>query len=127
MCGLNTVTNELHWSGANNPLWYFQNNELKEIKGDKQPIGNYAEQKPFTSHTIKLQKGDCLFVFTDGYADLFGGPKGKKFKYKQLQDEPQAIHNKPLANQKEILDKLFEDWRNNLEQLNDVCIIGVKI
>jgi len=127
LCRLNILTNEMQWSGSNNPLWYIRNGELREIKPDKQPIGNYAEQKPFTSHSLNLEKGDTLYVFTDGYADQFGGPKGKKFKYKKLQDELLVIQDKALTVQKEMLEKLFEDWKDNLEQLDDVCIIGVRL
>ena len=132
LCRLNISTLELQWSGANNPLWYLQPDEpahlaFKEIKGDKQPIGNYAEQKPFTSHTLKLQKKDTLYIFTDGYADQFGGAKGKKFKYKQLQEELLAMTNKSLDKQKELLDTLFENWKKDLEQIDDVCIIGIRV
>ena len=127
LCRLDISNSELQWSGANNPLWYIRNGVLNELKPNKQPIGNYEAQTVFTSHILKLQKGDMLYIFTDGYADQFGGPKGKKFKYKQLQDELIAIQAKELNIQKEILSKLFEDWRNNLEQLDDVCIIGVRI
>jgi len=127
LCRLDPNTLELQWSGANNSLWYIRNKELHEIKPDKQPIGNYSAQKSFTTHDLKLQKGDTLYIFTDGYADQFGGPKGKKFKYKQLQEEILNIQEKSLAHQKEDLDKLFESWKNKLEQLDDVCIIGVQV
>jgi serine phosphatase RsbU (regulator of sigma subunit) len=79
LCSLNTKTNELLWSGANNPLWYVSANNLNEIKGDKQPIGKTDDPKPFTTHKIELQKGDTIYIFTDGYADQFGGEKAKKF------------------------------------------------
>lgn len=127
LCRLNMLTGELQWSGANNPLWYIRHNELYELKPDKQPIGNYSSQKPFSTQHLNLQKGDTLYIFTDGYADQFGGPKGKKFKYKQLQSKLLAIQNKGLSNQEELLGKLFEDWKNELEQIDDVCIIGVRL
>ena len=127
LCRLNLTTHELQWSGSNNPLWYIQNNELKEIKPDKQPIGNYAEQRPFTTHTLQLEKGDALYIFTDGYADQFGGSKGKKFKYKQLEEKLLTIHTLELTQQKEILDQTFEEWKYNLEQIDDVCVIGVRV
>ena len=126
LCCLKPSTGELHWSGANNPLWLIRNNELIEFKPDKQPIGNYETQNAFTTHTVQLKKGDAFYIFTDGYADQFGGPKGKKFKYKQLQDELLGMQQKPPAAQKEILEKLFESWKKNLEQIDDVCIIGVQ-
>ncbi|PBQ31270.1 hypothetical protein CNR22_05660 [Sphingobacteriaceae bacterium] len=127
LCRLNTATLELQWSGANNPLWYIRNSELLEIKPNKQPIGNYTEQTSFTTHSLQLKKGDSLYIFSDGYADQFGGPKGKKFKYKQLEAELIRIHKNNPNDQKQILDKVFEDWKANLEQLDDVCIIGVQV
>lgn len=127
LCRLNTETLELQWSGANNPLWMVQNLEIKEVKADKQPIGRYAEQKPFFTHTLQLAEGDSLYIFTDGYADQFGGPKGKKFKYKQLKELILKIHTRQWEQQKEILNTTFENWKNNLEQVDDVCIIGLRI
>jgi serine phosphatase RsbU (regulator of sigma subunit) len=127
LCRLDLVTSELQWSGANNPLWYVRNGELIEIKPDKQPIGNYDLQTPFTSHVLQLQKGDTLYIFTDGYADQFGGIKGKKFKYKQLEEKLLAIHGLEMPEQKKILEKTFEDWKHQLEQIDDVCVMGVKI
>jgi serine phosphatase RsbU (regulator of sigma subunit) len=127
LCSLNTKTNELLWSGANNPLWYVSANNLNEIKGDKQPIGKTDDPKPFTTHKIELQKGDTIYIFTDGYADQFGGEKGKKFMYKPLKNLLLEIHQQPLANQKEHLEKHFANWKANTEQTDDVLIIGIKI
>jgi serine phosphatase RsbU (regulator of sigma subunit) len=118
---------EVEWSGANNPLWYVQNKELKELKADKQPIGTYAEQKPFTTHKLLLQKGDSMYVFTDGYADQFGGPKGKKFKYKQLEEKLLTDSHKELEEQKTMLEKTFKNWKGNLEQIDDVLVIGIRV
>jgi serine phosphatase RsbU (regulator of sigma subunit) len=127
LCRLNVQTNELQWSGANNPLWYIRNGTINEIKPDKQPVGNYAEQKPFVTHSIQLQKNDTIYLFTDGYADQFGGTKGKKFKYKQLEEKLLVIQGTDLNKQKELMDRVFEEWKNNLEQIDDVCLIGIKI
>src|SRR6185312_10816876 len=118
---------KLQWAGAYNPLWYIQDGQMQEVKGDKQPIGKHVTQKPFSTHSLQLSKGDCLYLFTDGYADQFGGPKGKKFKYKQLQELITANVSKPLAAQKKLLDDTFENWRNDMEQTDDVCIIGIRI
>ena len=118
---------EVEWSGANNPLWYIQGNEMKEIKADKQPIGTYAEQKYFTTHKLQLQKGESIYIFTDGYADQFGGPKGKKFKYKQLEEKLTTNNTKSLEDQKNNLEKTFFDWKGNLEQIDDVLVIGIKL
>jgi len=118
---------KLQWAGANNPLWYVQDNVMKEINPDKQPIGNYEITKPFTTHTIKLKKGDTLYLFTDGYADQFGGPKGKKFKYKQLQEKILAVSHQSMSEQKQILEATLAEWKGSLEQVDDVLIIGIRV
>ncbi|HXB11441.1 MAG TPA: SpoIIE family protein phosphatase, partial [Bacteroidia bacterium] len=115
------------WSGANNPLWYIHKNELMEVPADKQPIGKYYNSKPFTTHTLELQKGDALYLFTDGYADQFGGGKGKKFKYKQLQDLLIVNAQVAMKEQKAILGNSLEQWKGNLEQVDDILIIGIRI
>lgn len=120
-------TIEVQWSGANNPLLYISNNELKEIKPDKQPIGKTDNPLPFTTHNVHLYKNDIVYLMTDGYPDQFGGNKGKKFKYKQLEAQLLANVAKPLAEQKSILAQSFEDWKGNLEQVDDVTIIGIKL
>jgi tetratricopeptide (TPR) repeat protein len=118
---------EIQWSGAYNPLWYMQNNELKELTADKQPIGKQENPKPFKTHVVDLQTGDMLYLFTDGYADQFGGPKGKKFKYKQLQEKLLTISSLDMDKQKAILDETIETWKSDIEQTDDVCIIGIKV
>jgi ligand-binding sensor domain-containing protein/serine phosphatase RsbU (regulator of sigma subunit) len=119
-------TKEIQWSGANNGI-YIIDSELKEILPDKQPIGYYPLMKPFTNHTFKAENNSLLYLFTDGYADQFGGPKGKKFKYRQLEDLLLTNAGKSMKEQKRILDEVFENWKGNLEQVDDVCIIGIKI
>ncbi len=127
-CVLNQKTNELYYAGAYNPLWIVKNDSsFLEIKSDKQPIGNFPNQKPFTNHTIKLEKGDIVYLFTDGYADQFGGPKGKKFKYLQMQQLLIAIHNKPMNEQKKILEDTINNWKGNLEQVDDILVLGVRL
>jgi tetratricopeptide (TPR) repeat protein len=118
---------QINWSGANNQLWYISNDALIEIRADKQPIGKTDHSKPFTTHTIQLNKADTFYLMTDGYADQFGGDKGKKFKYKQLEDLLMANHYKLLDEQKNILAQSFNTWKGHLEQVDDVTIIGIKI
>ncbi|MCE3226540.1 MAG: protein serine/threonine phosphatase [Bacteroidetes bacterium] len=117
----------IQWSGANNPLWYVQNNELKEITANKQPIGQVDSPTPFTTHEIKLSEGDSVYLFTDGYADQFGGAAGKKFKYKQFSELLLATNNMDPESQKEKIVKTFENWKGTLEQVDDVLLIGIKI
>ena len=127
LCCLDISTNILEWSGANNPIWINRQGNMEVIKADKQPIGAFEHRKPFTNHLIQLDKGDILYIFTDGYADQFGGPKGKKFKYKQLEELLISLRQNSMEEQRQILDKTFEDWKVKLEQIDDVCIIGVLI
>lgn len=118
---------KIEWAGAFNPLWYSVEKEMKECKANKQPIGLNENPEPFTSHTLNLEKGNTFYLFTDGYADQFGGPKGKKFKYKKLEELLVKISVSPMDEQSEILVKEFETWRGELEQVDDVCIIGVRV
>jgi ligand-binding sensor domain-containing protein/serine phosphatase RsbU (regulator of sigma subunit) len=126
LCILNAPKNELKWAGANNPLWIIRNKKLMETKADKQPIGRYAETKPFTSHTISLQKGDCIYIFTDGFADQFGGVDGRKLKKAAMQELLLAVQDKTIQEQKQAVDTFFENWKGELEQVDDVCVMGVK-
>jgi tetratricopeptide (TPR) repeat protein len=122
---------ELQWAGANNPLWIVKKNnnayELSEIKPDKQPIGYTINPQPFKNHIVPNTNESIIYLFTDGYADQFGGPKGKKFKYKQLQNKILSICDQPLTVQKDLLDKTFNEWKGPLEQLDDVAITGIRI
>jgi serine phosphatase RsbU (regulator of sigma subunit)/tetratricopeptide (TPR) repeat protein len=115
------------WAGANNPLWYYSNSEMQEIKANKQPIGKTDHLDPFTTHSISLQKGDTIYLFTDGYADQFGGEKGKKYKYKPLQDVLTINNSKSPTEMKTILETNFNNWKGSLEQVDDVCLIGIKV
>jgi len=133
MVAINRSKLKMHFCGANNPIYILQNRdskkELVEIKPDKQPISGSTTdvKKPFTNHTIDVQKGDIVYLFTDGYADQFGGPKGKKFKYKQLQEKLREFSDMPMKKQREKLERTFLDWKGNLEQVDDVLIIGIRI
>jgi serine phosphatase RsbU (regulator of sigma subunit) len=103
------------------------NFELNEVKANKQPIGKYAEPKPFTTRTIELKKGDTIYTFTDGFADQFGGEHGKKFKSANLKKLLLSIQHETMEKQKEIINETFESWKGSLEQVDDVCIIGVRL
>jgi sigma-B regulation protein RsbU (phosphoserine phosphatase) len=129
-CSINIAELELQYAGANNPLYIIRNNQIIEIKADKKAIGGdteNAEIKTFTNHSIQLQKGDAIYLFTDGYADQFGGPKGKKFKYKQFQDLLIEINSNSMTEQKQLLQQHFEKWKGDLEQVDDILVIGVRV
>ncbi|MBL7893912.1 MAG: tetratricopeptide repeat protein [Bacteroidia bacterium] len=118
---------KIEWAGANNPLWYYSEGQIHEIKAHKQPIGKTEQATPFPTHTFELMKGDELFLLTDGFADQFGGPKGKKFKYKQLEETMVSLVSAPMVEQKKILNNTFTSWKGNLEQVDDITIIGIRL
>lgn len=117
----------LQFAGAHNSLWLFRKGELIEYKGDKQPVGKFAACSEFTTHTIALEPDDTFYILTDGFVDQFGGEKGKKFKPKNLKELLFSIQDKPIQEHKQILDDAFEKWKGDLEQVDDVCVIGVRV
>jgi serine phosphatase RsbU (regulator of sigma subunit) len=120
----------LEFAGANNPLWICRGTggPIEEIKPDKRPIGYFkGKGLPFTLQQVKVSKGDTLYIFTDGFADQFGGDKGKKFKYRHLQEKLAELAALEPARQKEELDRIFTAWKGNLEQVDDVLIIGIRL
>jgi serine phosphatase RsbU (regulator of sigma subunit)/Tfp pilus assembly protein PilF len=119
--------NTLQYSGAHNPLWIIRDNELIEIKADKQPIGKYLNQQAYQTHTVELLKNDTIYIFSDGYADQFGGENNKKFKTKNFKKLLLSIQNHDMSKQKQLLEEAFNNWRGDLEQLDDVCILGVRV
>jgi len=129
---------KLQYAGANNPLWIFrpkheahndeiQNFEFIELKPNKQHIGKVDHPKPFTTHEFELLKGDTLYIFSDGYKDQFGGEKGKKFKTTNFKKMLLEIQTKSMSEQKETIAQIFSNWKGLLDQIDDVCIIGVRI
>jgi serine phosphatase RsbU (regulator of sigma subunit) len=100
---------------------------LHEIKADKEPIGKYASSTPFSNHKVQLEKGDVIYLFSDGYADQFGGDKGKKFKYRAFKDLLLTLHKLPMEEQHQHIEERFETWRGDLEQIDDVCVMGVRV
>jgi len=129
LCTWNKSSNEITWAGANNPLWIWkkESNEIVEIKPNKQPIGKHFDMQPFTSHPVALEKGDRIYLITDGYADQFGGPESKKFKSKNLKNLLVQISTEKIQLQIDILKSTFFKWKGELEQIDDVCIMGIEI
>ena len=129
LCLIDLHKKELQFSGAYNPLYMIRDKQLEIFKGSRYPIGMYkiGKDKKFTNHHIKIKKGDAFYIFSDGYADQFGGSKGKKFTYKRFQDLLIEIQQHSMEKQRDILDKTFEKWKNDEEQLDDVLVIGIRL
>lgn len=119
--------NEISYAASNNRPIHIVNNQILQLNCDKMPVGKGERTEAFSLNTITVSKGDTLYLYTDGFADQFGGPKGKKYKYKPLNDLLLSIHQKEMNSQKEILNDTFENWKGNLEQVDDVLIFGIKI
>ncbi|MDQ3046957.1 MAG: SpoIIE family protein phosphatase [Bacteroidota bacterium] len=126
LCCYNKTDNTLLWSGANNPLLLYRKGELTEFKGDKQPIGKTDNYSDFRTHNISLQKDDLIYLFTDGFSDQFGGPKGKKFKYAHLKETLSQLTSMETSNQLNLLDFTLENWKSGLEQVDDILLMGVR-
>ena len=126
LCRLEKNKNQLQYAGANRPLYYFQKGVFNEIKADRQPIGKYEYRKEFTNHVLKLKKGDCLYLFSDGIVDQFGGEKSKKFTSKRLKQLLESIKDQPMDEQKTLIEKEFEAWQGENESIDDVCVLGVR-
>lgn len=127
-CILHKTRKTLEYSGAYNPLFIQQGTEIKEYKADRMPIGiYYGEKDTFTNYEINVKKGDIIYIFSDGFADQFGGPEGSKFKKANLKNLLSEIYMKPMNEQREILLDEFEKWRGSLEQVDDITIMGVRV
>lgn len=143
LCSIDYDTLKLEFSGANNPVYILRNRNyepisntrilesdeyiLYEIKGDKMPIAMYDKMDKFQTHEIQLQKGDCIYLFSDGYADQFGGPEGKKFKYKPFKKLLLTNCQKTMGEQQLILDQALSTWQQECEQVDDILVVGIKI
>lgn len=127
LCCLNRNNNSLSYAGANNSLYLVQQGALMEIKANKQPIGRFESRVPFTTHKVNVASGDQIFLFTDGIADQFGGPDGKKFKYKRVKELLVKTTAQKPGEQKNTILEAFYNWKKELEQVDDVCVMGVKI
>ncbi|MFH1004555.1 MAG: SpoIIE family protein phosphatase, partial [Bacteroidota bacterium] len=121
-------TFNLRYAGANNPLYIIRKGQLIELNADRMPIGIYfGQDRPFTTKELLIESGDIFYLFTDGFTDQFGGDKGKKFTKKRFKDFLITIQHEPMSRQKELLDKLFADWSNKQQQVDDVMVIGIRV
>ena len=129
-CTLDKENMVLQFAGAQNPLYIIRQNELIEFKGERHLIGDaFNERFPaYTNHEIPVSKGDCFYIFSDGYADQFGGELNKKFMTKNFRETILKIHHLPMPEQKLKLDQIFENWKGaNHEQIDDVLVVGIRI
>ncbi len=126
-CIIDFDTNYLQYSGAYNPLLIIRNGELIKLKATRNPVGIYIKEKPFENHEMQLQEGDRLYMFSDGYIDQFGGENNEKFMTKNFQNLLLDIYDKPMAEQKQILEETFIDWMGDYEQVDDIVVLGFKI
>lgn len=128
LCNIDLKRLKLTSAAANNSFCIVRDNEIITIKADKMPVGkSHDDNRPFTLHEMDLQKGDVIYTYTDGFSDQFGGPKGKKFKQLQLKELFVKLAPTPMSKQKAQLEQIFNEWRGNLEQVDDVLIIGVRV
>jgi serine phosphatase RsbU (regulator of sigma subunit) len=115
------------WSGANNPLWYTAGGSLKDLKPDKQPVGRVDNARPFRTQIVNANPDTTYYLFTDGFADQFGGPDGKKFKYKQFEQLLLSVSSLPMKDQMRMVQAKFTEWKGHHEQVDDVCVIGIRV
>jgi serine phosphatase RsbU (regulator of sigma subunit) len=129
ICVFHPGKNKLDFAGANNPMLLIRNNQAIGYRGDRFPIGAFEGGRPqeFTNHEVELKKGDCVYIYSDGFADQFGGPGNKKFLSRRFEELILEIHNEPLPAQKEILYNRLIEWRGANEQVDDILVIGIKI
>ncbi|MCP4312546.1 MAG: SpoIIE family protein phosphatase [Bacteroidetes bacterium] len=123
----NTETRELQYSGANNPLYHIRKKVLTEIKANKMPVGiNAIEEESFSNHTLQLKQDDIVYIFSDGYADQFGGHLNKKFKYGPMKELLISISDKSMVQQKKVLEQTMKSWMGDESQIDDILVFGVK-
>ncbi len=129
ICSIPKKGNKIDFAGANNPLWMVRDGEIIDFRGDRQPVGIYGDNldTPYTNHTIDIQDGDSVYIFSDGYADQFGGPRGKKFKYSQFKKLLVQINNETMESQRDTLNTRIEEWMGDQEeQIDDILVVGIR-
>ncbi|MCK5170175.1 MAG: SpoIIE family protein phosphatase, partial [Bacteroidales bacterium] len=128
LCVIDKKNMNMQFAGANNPMYFIKNGELEKIKPDRMPISiHFRSDANFTKQEFVLKTSDTIYIFSDGFADQFGGDNGKKLKYKPFQDLLFNMHKDPMDKQKRKLAKFFNEWRGDLEQIDDVLVIGMRI
>ncbi len=124
---IDKTTKSISYSAANNAPVLISNNEIIDLEKNRMPVGKGERDESFTLYQLDYSKGDMLYLYTDGYADQFGGPKGKKFKYKALNELLLKHSTLPMEEQRTKIETEFNNWKGDLEQVDDVCMIGIKL
>ena len=127
LCCFNHKTKELFYAGANNDLYLISKNEISIYKAAKRPVGAFSYQSEFVTHKIDYQEGDRIYLFSDGYADQFGGERGKKFKYSNFRKLLLDNSELDMNDQKDLLQETIIKWRGELEQIDDICVMGIQL
>jgi serine phosphatase RsbU (regulator of sigma subunit) len=134
LCVIDVESKNLQFSGANNPLYIVRkskqlndnNHQLIHLKPDRQPIGAFIKEQPFTNHHFELQADDTLYLFSDGIIDQFGGEYSDKYKSQRFKKLLIEIQNQPLATQKELILEAYENWKGRIKQVDDIVVLGIK-
>jgi len=126
VCKIDSQNSRLLFAGANNSLYRVRKKELTEYKTDSMPVSYHLIMKPFTGHQLDLKPGDTIYLFSDGYADQFGGPRGKKYKYVRFKQFLLSNSDKAMHEQGLLLEKEFEQWKGDGVQIDDVVVIGLR-
>ncbi len=126
MCKYDPKNRDLWFASANNPLYHVRNGKLSKYKGDPMPVAIHENMDPFKLKQLEMKKGDRVYLFSDGFADQFGGPKSKKLMSKRFQELILSSQNKNMSAQGQILDAAFEEWKGDIEQVDDVVVIGIE-
>ena len=116
----------IEYSGANNPMFLIRNNEITRIIADRMPLSYYGKMTDYSSHEIQLEKNDMVYLFTDGFADQFGGEHEKKFMVSSFKQLLLDIHEKSMTDQRQVLDSKFFEWKGDSEQIDDVLVVGIR-
>lgn len=129
LCLIDKNKRILKWAGANNPLWIIRENsdDLEVVRPDKQSVSKTDNPVPFKTHTVQLNKGDCFYLFTDGYADQFGGSSSKKYMQKRIKKLLLSIYRKTMSTQKKLITDNLMHWMGKQEQVDDICFIGIRL
>lgn len=128
LCCYHEKTQTIYYAGAFNPMYILRNGSIIEYKADKLMIGaGTSRYRPYQLHTVKVERGDEVVLFSDGFADQFGGPFGKKFKYKPFQQLLLSVAGQPMNEQSEFVKRSFEEWKKNFDQVDDVCVVAVRL